>query len=55
MEKQVKTKVVFVCYGNICRSTMAEFMFSDMIKKRGKENLFEVSSRATSDEDICKM
>ena len=25
-------KVVFVCHGNICRSTMAEFMFKDMMK-----------------------
>lgn len=45
-------KVLFVCLGNICRSPMAEFLFSDMIKKRGLENEFYVASAATSDEAV---
>ena len=45
-------KVMFVCLGNICRSPMAEFVFKDMIKKRGLEDLFFVSSAATSSEEL---
>ena len=44
-------KVLFVCHGNICRSPMAEFMFKDMISKRGLEEMFYVESAATSDEE----
>ena len=28
-------KVLFVCHGNICRSPMAEFIFKDMVARRG--------------------
>ena len=28
-------KVLFVCLGNICRSPMAEFVFKDMVNKKG--------------------
>lgn len=45
-------KVMFVCYGNICRSTMAESVFTDMIKKRGIQDQFEVSSAATNTYDL---
>lgn len=44
--------VLFVCYGNICRSPMAEFIFKDMIRKRGIEDKFYVQSAATSTEEI---
>lgn len=47
-----KLNVIFVCHGNICRSTMAEFIFRDMVKKKGLENRFEISSRATSTEEL---
>ena len=43
-----KTKVMFVCLGNICRSPMAEFVFRDMVKKAGLEDYFEIASAATS-------
>lgn len=49
--KMTMIKVLFVCHGNICRSPMAEFMFKDMIKKKGIEDLFYVESAATSDEE----
>ena len=45
-------KVMFVCHGNICRSPMAEFVFLDMIKKRGLESEITASSCATSTEEI---
>jgi len=45
-------KIVFVCYGNICRSPMAEFVLKDMVKKRGLSDEFIIESRATSAEEI---
>ncbi|MCH5184522.1 MAG: low molecular weight phosphotyrosine protein phosphatase [Oscillospiraceae bacterium] len=45
-------KIMFVCHGNICRSPMAEFVFDDMVKKRGLENDFIIASAATSTEEI---
>jgi len=47
-----KIKVLFVCYGNICRSPMAEFVFKDIIKKNNIEDKFYVESAATSSEEI---
>ncbi len=43
---------MFVCHGNICRSPMAEFIFRDMLKKKGLESEFYVASSATSTEEI---
>ncbi len=45
-------KVLFVCLGNICRSPMAEFVFKDMLEKRGLSHLCHVESAATSYEEI---
>jgi protein-tyrosine phosphatase len=45
-------KVLFVCHGNICRSPMAEFVFRDMVQKRGMGDLFSIASAATSREEI---
>ena len=45
-------KVMFVCLGNICRSPMAEFVFKDMINKKGLSNQFMIKSSATSYEEI---
>ena len=45
-------KVLFVCHGNICRSTMAESMFTYMVKQRGMADQFEIDSAATSREEI---
>ena len=41
-------KVLFVCLGNICRSPMAEFIFKDMVKKKGLSKAISVSSAAAS-------
>ena len=45
-------KVLFVCHGNICRSPMAEFVFKNMVKEEGIEELFYIASSATSSEEI---
>jgi protein-tyrosine phosphatase len=45
-------KVLFVCHGNICRSPMAEFVFKDMVKKRGLSDRSHIASAATSTEEI---
>lgn len=45
-------KILFVCLGNICRSPMAEFVFKDMVRKRGLEDQFYIASAATSTEEI---
>ena len=45
-------KVLFICYGNICRSPMAEFIFKDMLARRGIADKFYVASAATSTEEI---
>lgn len=45
-------KVLFVCHGNICRSPMAEFLFKDYVRKKGKTDCFQIASCATSGEEI---
>lgn len=45
-------KILFVCHGNICRSTMAEQVFKDMIIKKHRQDDFFIDSAATSREEI---
>lgn len=45
-------KVLFICHGNICRSTMAQFVFQDMVNQRGLQNDFYIDSAATSRDEI---
>ena len=45
-------KILFICHGNICRSPMAEFIFRDMVDKRGLGAQFFIASAATSREEI---
>ena len=45
-------RVIFVCHGNICRSPMAEFVFGDMVRKRGLADQFHIASAATSSEEL---
>ena len=45
-------KVLFICHGNICRSPMAEYLFRDMVQKKGLSDCFHIASAATSREEI---
>lgn len=45
-------RILFVCHGNICRSTMAEFVMKDMVCKMGLTDKFYIESAATSTEEI---
>ncbi|MBR5535721.1 MAG: low molecular weight phosphotyrosine protein phosphatase [Clostridia bacterium] len=45
-------RVMFTCHGNICRSTMAEFLFRDKVEKMGFGDRFYIASSATSREEI---
>ncbi len=40
-------RVLFVCMGNICRSPMAEAVFTDQVKKAGLSHLFDIDSAGT--------
>ena len=46
------TKILFVCHGNICRSTMAACVFTALAEKAGLGERFAVDSAATSTEEI---
>ena len=46
------TKILFICHGNICRSPMGEFIFRDMVQKRGMAGRFQIASAAVSTEEI---
>lgn len=45
-------KILFVCHGNICRSTMAESVMTYLVKQKKMENAFYINSAATSREEI---
>lgn len=45
-------RLLMVCHGNICRSTMAEFVMQDLIARRGLQDRLAVDSAATSREEI---
>ena len=47
-----KTRILFVCHGNICRSPMAEFVMKDLVRRAGLEDKFIIESAATSTEEI---
>ena len=51
-DMQNKIKVLMVCHGNICRSTMAESVLTHLVKQKHLESHFHIASAATSREEI---
>jgi protein-tyrosine phosphatase len=47
-----KTRVLFVCLGNICRSPTAEGVLRQLVKEAGLTNAVEVDSAGTGDYHI---
>ncbi|MBP0957189.1 MAG: low molecular weight phosphotyrosine protein phosphatase [Oscillospiraceae bacterium] len=45
-------RILFVCHGNICRSTMAQSVLQYMVNNAGLAEHFEIDSAATSTEEI---
>ena len=45
-------KILFICHGNICRSPMAAMIMTALIRERGLQERFSISSAATSTEEI---
>ena len=46
------TKILFICHGNICRSTMAEMVFKHLVRQAGLKSEFYIDSAATSTEEL---
>ena len=44
--------ILFVCHGNICRSTMAEFVMQELARRAGLAEDFRIDSAATSREEL---
>ena len=44
--------ILFVCFGNICRSPMAELVMKDLVKKAGRAEEFTIASAAVSSEEV---
>lgn len=45
-------RTLFVCHGNICRSTMAQFVMEDLARRAGRADEFIIDSAATSREEL---
>lgn len=45
-------RILFVCHGNICRSTMAQSVLQYMADNEGLSDSLEIDSAATSTEEI---
>ena len=49
-------KILFICYGNICRSPMAEFIMKDYVEKMGAADKFIIQSSATHNDGLgCRV
>ena len=45
-------RILFICHGNICRSTMAEFVMKDLVHKAGLDDAFTIDSAACRRDEI---
>ena len=50
--KKTMVKILFICHGNICRSVSAQYIFQDLVNRRGLAGQFVIDSAATSTEEI---
>lgn len=48
MSDDSSIKILFVCFGNTCRSPMAEAIFKELAKKQNVDLKFEVGSAGIS-------
>lgn len=47
-----KRKIIFVCFANVCRSTMAEFVFKNIVRRDGLEAEYDISSAGVFDKSV---
>ena len=45
-------RILFICHGNICRSTMAQYVMEELVRRAGREDEFLIDSAATSREEL---
>ena len=45
-------KILFICHGNICRSTMAQFVMQYLVDRAGRTKDFFIDSAGVSREEI---
>ncbi len=45
-------RILFICHGNICRSTMAQCVMQDLVNRCGREGDFLIDSAATTNDEI---
>ena len=48
----MKSRILFICHGNICRSPMAEMIMKELVRREGLEDVITIASCATSTEEI---
>lgn len=47
-----RTRILFICHGNICRSAMAQCVMQHMVDEAGLSDAFTIDSAATTNEEI---
>lgn len=47
-----RTRILFICHGNICRSTMAQCVLQWLVDEQGMGDRFTIDSAATTNEEI---
>lgn len=55
MNSDSLVKILFVCFGNTCRSPMAEAIFRNLLKQQNLEDRFEVDSAGISEKVIKQL
>ena len=50
--KKSVVKILFICWGNICRSPMAEFVLKELVRLNHLDAQFEIASAGVSTEEL---